>query len=151
MENENQSQFDNFENQLSQAAIGYLKESAKWCKFLAIVGFVGVGLIVLIGLLMVIGIGAFSAFDNNPNMPFSTTLIVFIYLIFAAIYFFPIYYLYLYATKTAKALHTKNQQMLTEGLENLKSHHKFLGIFTLIIISLYGLIFVFAIIGGLLS
>jgi hypothetical protein len=41
--------------------------------------------------------------------------------------------------------------LLADGLENLKSHHKFLGIFTLIIVSLYGFIFVFAILGGILS
>jgi hypothetical protein len=71
--------------------------------------------------------------------------------LFAAIYFFPVYYLYQYATKTSAALHSKNKQQLTDGLENLKSHHKFLGIFTLILVSLYGFIFVFAILGGILS
>jgi hypothetical protein len=30
MENENQTQNENFENQLTSAAVGFLQESAKW-------------------------------------------------------------------------------------------------------------------------
>ncbi len=151
MENENQSQFENFENQLTTSAIGFLKESAKWCKFMAIVGFVGVGLMVLAAVFMFIGFSALDSMNQTSKFPFPTSAFSVIYLILAAIYFFPVYYLYQYATKTSVALQSKNQQLLTDGLENLKSHHKFLGIFTLIIISIYGLIFVVAILGGLMS
>ena len=141
MENENQTQNENFENQLTSAAVGFLQESAKWSKFMAIIGFIGIGLMVMVSLFMAIGFGAIG--------PMSVLSII--YVVFAGVYFFPIYYLYQYATKTSAALHSKNKQLLTDGLENLKSHHKFLGIFTLIIISLYGFIFVFAILGGILS
>lgn len=147
MENENQSQFESFENQLTNLAVEYLKESAKWCKFLAIIGFVGIGLMVLAGLFMMIGMSSF----ESANMPVPMTAFSIVYILIAAIYFFPVYYLYQYATKTSVALRSRNQQLLTDGLENLKSHHKFLGIFALIVISIYALIFVFAIIGGLMS
>ena len=42
MENENQTQNENFENQLTSAAVGFLQESAKWSKFMAIIGFIGI-------------------------------------------------------------------------------------------------------------
>ena len=148
MENEKQTQ--NFENQLTSAAVGFLQESAKWSKFMAIIGFIGIGLMVLVSLFMAIGFSAMGA-STMPELPFSMSVFSIIYVLFAAIYFFPVYYLYQYATKTSAALHSKNKQLLADGLENLKSHHKFLGIFTLIIISLYGFIFVFAILGGILS
>ena len=148
MENEKQTQ--NFENQLTTAAVGFLQESAKWSKFMAIIGFIGIGLMVLVSLFMAIGFSAMGA-STMPELPFSMSVFSIIYVLFAAIYFFPVYYLYQYATKTSAALHSKNKQLLADGLENLKSHHKFLGIFTLIIISLYGFIFVFAILGGILS
>ena len=38
MENENSIQSETFENRLTISAIGFLKESAKWCKLMAIVG-----------------------------------------------------------------------------------------------------------------
>ncbi|WP_396218654.1 hypothetical protein [Flavobacterium sp.] len=147
---ENEKQTGNFENQLTTAAVGFLQESAKWSKFMAIIGFIGIGLMVLVSLFMAIGFSAMGA-STMPELPFSMSVFSIIYVLFAAIYFFPVYYLYQYATKTSAALHSKNKQLLTDGLENLKSHHKFLGIFTLIIISLYGFIFVFAILGGILS
>ena len=147
---ENEKQTENFENQLTTAAVGFLQESAKWSKFMAIIGFIGIGLMVLVSLFMAIGFSAMGA-STMPELPFSMSVFSIIYVLFAAIYFFPVYYLYQYAAKTSAALHSKNKQLLTDGLENLKSHHKFLGIFTLIIISLYGFIFVFAILGGILS
>jgi hypothetical protein len=147
---ENEKQTENFENQLTTAAVGFLQESAKWSKFMAIIGFIGIGLMVLVSLFMAIGFSAMGA-STMPELPFSMSVFSIIYVLFAAIYFFPVYYLYQYATKTSAALHSKNKQLLADGLENLKSHHKFLGIFTLIIISLYGFIFVFAILGGILS
>jgi hypothetical protein len=147
---ENEKQTENFENQLTSAAVGFLQESAKWSKFMAIIGFIGIGLMVLVSLFMAIGFGGMGA-SNIPELPFSMSAFSIIYVLFAAIYFFPVYYLYQYATKTNAALHSKNKQLLAEGLENLKSHHKFLGIFTLIIISIYGLIFVFAVLGGIIS
>ncbi len=150
MENENQTQNENFENQLTSAAVGFLQESAKWSKFMAIIGFIGIGLMVMVSLFMAIGFGAIGS-TNMSALPFPMSVLSIIYVVFAAVYFFPVYYLYQYATKTSAALHSKNKQLLTDGLENLKSHHKFLGIFTLIIISLYGFIFIFAILGGMLS
>jgi hypothetical protein len=147
---ENEKQTENFENQLTSAAVGFLQESAKWSKFMAIIGFIGIGLMVLVSLFMAIGFSAMSA-STMPELPFPMSVFSILYVLFAAIYFFPVYYLYQYATKTSAALHSKNKQLLADGLENLKSHHKFLGIFTLIIVSLYGFIFVFAILGGILS
>ena len=147
---ENEKQTENFENQLTSTAVGFLQESAKWSKFMAIIGFIGIGLMVLVSLFMAIGFGAMGA-STMPELPFSMSVFSIIYVLFAAIYFFPVYYLYQYATKTSAALHSKNKQLLAEGLENLKSHHKFLGIFTLILVSLYGFIFVFAILGGIFS
>jgi hypothetical protein len=147
---ENEKQTENFENQLTTAAVGFLQESAKWSKFMAIIGFIGIGLMVLVSLFMAIGFSAMSA-STMPELPFPMSVFSILYVLFAAIYFFPVYYLYQYATKTSAALHSKNKQLLADGLENLKSHHKFLGIFTLIIVSLYGFLFVFAILGGILS
>ena len=147
---ENEKQTENVYNQLTSSAVGFLQESAKWSKFMAIVGFVGIGLMVLVSLFMAIGFSSMGT-ANMPELPFSMSAFSIIYVLFAAIYFFPVYYLYQYATKTSAALHSKNKQLLADGLENLKSHHKFLGIFTLILISLYGFVFVFAILGGILS
>ncbi len=130
---------------LNELAIAALRESAKWCLFLAIVGFIGIGLMILAGAFMSL---TMAAIGDNPAFggvdPFGGLKAYFglIYIVFAALYFFPVYYLYKYATGTKRALESSNSDVLSDALVNLKSHHKFLGITTIVIISLYILIII---------
>ena len=74
-----------------------------------------------------------------------------VYIGMAALYFFPIYYLYKYATDTKAAIDLNDSDLLEKGLEKLKSHHKFLGIMMLVILSIYVFIFFIAFIGGIFA
>ena len=121
---------------LNQLAIDYLKESAKWSMFLAIMGFIGIGFMVLAALAM----GVF--FSARMSFPFGGFLSG-IYILMAVLYFFPIYYLYKYATDIKTSLSENDEEGLATALGYLKSHHKFLGISIIVIISLY----IFLIIG----
>jgi len=127
---------------LNELAVSALRESAKWCMFLAIVGFVGIGLMVIAGLFMAVVMSAIpddpygGGMGMNPFMAFKAYLGG-IYILLALLYFFPVYYLFNYAKKTKEALLSFNEGILADALVNLKSHHKFLGIFTIIMLSLY--------------
>ena len=89
---------------LTENSKSFLKETAKWAYFLSIMGFIGIALLVLLALFMGTlfaklgslggGVAAMGALGGG----FITT----IYLVFAVIYFFPVYYLYQFASK-AKA------------------------------------------------
>jgi len=133
---------------LTTASKRFLKETAKWSFFLSIIGFI------LIFLLIVIAIFASSIFGMlavaQPGIPDSIGLIMTVtYLVLALIYFFPVYYLLQFANKMKKALSTKNEETLTNAFEMLKSHYKFIGVFTIITISLYALLFVVSLFGAL--
>ncbi len=147
---EEKSQFETFELQLNQTAVQYLKESAKWSLFLAIMGFIGIGFMIIaaisMGTLMSSGLGSSPGMGAMAGMGgiFSG-----VYIVMALLYFFPIYYLYKYATDMKNALNSRNNDMLTGALGYLKSHHKFLGVSMIVIISLYILIFIGAIIFGM--
>jgi hypothetical protein len=145
MENENQSQFDSFELHLNQTALDYLRESAKWSMFLAILGFVGVGFLALMAIIMT---SVMSAMPDTPG-PFGAVkgIISIFYLVIALIYLFPVYYLYRYASNAKKAIYAKDSALLTDAFGALKSHHKFLGIAAIIIISLYILAAIVMVIG----
>lgn len=94
---------------------------------------------------MTVAMSAISSMPNDPysqmgaNNPFMAIkgFIGLIYILFALLYFFPIYYLFNYAKGTKRALESGNSEVLSKALVNLKSHHKFLGIMTIVIISLY--------------
>jgi len=118
---------------IGQRSTSYLNEIGKWTKFLSIIGFCMLGLIVLFSLF---ASTIFSQFDNG-DMPFSGGFISVIYLIIGALYFFPIYYLYKFAIKIKEALVQKDNQSLDDAFENLKSHYKFVGIYMIVVLAIY--------------
>jgi uncharacterized oligopeptide transporter (OPT) family protein len=71
-------------------------------------------------------------------MAFDVGLVItIVYLILAALYFFPVYYLYQFSTRMKTALSTKKDDTLADAFEVLKSHYKFIGVLTVIVLSLY--------------
>jgi hypothetical protein len=123
----------------------YLAESAKWGKFLAIMGYIGIGLIVLVAIgVMAIG----SASPLFPGMGMNMGAVGLIYIVIAAFYFFPVYYLHQFSLKIKQGLNSQDPQSITTGFQNLKSLFKFMGIFTIVIISIYVLIFAIAMVVG---
>lgn len=139
---EHNSSFDSFELQFTPIAQSFLRETAKWAKFLAIVGFIFVGLYVLLALMMFsMGSAMDAASENMDGMggmgmmgAVGGAAMGVVYLIGALIYFFPILYLYRFAKNTLSALDSNNTEQLTNGLENLKSHYKYMGILMCIIL-----------------
>lgn len=149
---EETSVFEKFELQLDQTAKDFLKETFKWAYFLGIIGFIGIGIIVIFAIFA----GAiFSTLQNMPGMAvyggsFGTIISV-VYFFLAALYFFPVYYLFKFASNGKKAFKDNDTEALTTSLGYLKSHYKFVGIMMLSILVLYALILVFAVLGGLFA
>ena len=130
---------------LNQQSRMFLKETAKWASFLSIIGFIGIGLMILLGLF------AGTLFSNLPQaqeIPFDFGMTMTItYLILALVYFFPIMYLYKFSQRMKMALSTKDDENLAAAFESLKSHYKFIGVFTIIMLSLYVLLIVVSLLG----
>lgn len=112
----------------------YLLETSKWGKFLAIVGYVGMGLLLLIGLGVMIG---FSFFSSLSNVNFPLGVLGFVYIIIAVVYYFPVNYLYKFSSQMRTGIDSNNQELMTLGFENLKSLFKFIGVATIVVISIY--------------
>ena len=131
----------------------FLLETAKWAKLLAIVGFVSLGLMVLMGLFMGTIMGSLAAMSPESAAMSGMTggLGLIFYILIAILYFFPIKYLYDFSTKVKKAIQITDQNLFTEAMMKLKSHYKFIGILMLIMIILYVGIFVMALIGGVMA
>ncbi|MCI2228331.1 DUF5362 domain-containing protein [Polaribacter sp. MSW13] len=127
----------------------FLKETAKWSFFLSIVGFISLGFLVLLAIFA----GAiFNDIPEAKQVPFDLGMVMtIIYLIMAILYFFPIFYLFKFSKKMKLALLTKNDETLSDAFEMLKSHYKFIGVFTIILLSLYALIFIISMMGVALA
>jgi len=141
----------NTELSLTTSAKSFLLETAKWAKFLAIVGFVMIGIMVIAAFSMGALFSSMSSMSEFGELPagLGGGFFTVIYLIMALLYFFPTLYLYRFATKTKSALESSSSDQLSGGIENLKSTFKFMGILMIILLGFYALIIVFAIIGGI--
>lgn len=118
----------------------YLLETAKWGKFLAIIGYILIGIISLIGLFMVIGM---SALTRSTNSGYPMSLIGLIYILITAFYYFPVHYLYTSSVQLKGGLLTDNLSAITSGFRNQKSMFKFMGVMTIVVLSIYAFILIF--------
>jgi hypothetical protein len=131
---------------LDQPSISSLEETRKWAFFLSIIGFIGVGLMLLLGLF----IG--TLLDNlTSGMPVMIPVKLFsvLYFLIALFYFFPVLYLYRFAVQMKTALYETNQEKLRSSFVNLKSLFRFIGMITLIVVSLNVIIFATVIVVGI--
>ncbi len=120
---------------LENMAVWNLLRASSWMKFISILGFIGSGLFVLIGLIFMIGGEAFKQF----NMPFLGQGGIFIfvfYLIMGIVTFFPPYYLFKYSNKLQEFGSAGNIQSLTEAFLYQKKYWKYLGVLTIIYLSI---------------
>ncbi len=126
----------------------FLSETAKWANFIAIVGFVFVGLTMLtmVGVLLFAGSMASELSTMSAGVAGIFPLIF--YTIFMGIAFIPILYLYKFAQNMKRALKYDDSNALRESFMYMKSHYKFYGILTAIVTGIYVLIFLVALLGG---
>ena len=143
-----------FELELDQSAINYLNEASRWGRFLSILGFIYIGLLIIASILvMSFGNSLMPGSGGDAEMPMrmSGVLISFLLILVALVLFIPVLYLFNFSSKMRKALRNNDQPVLTESLKNLKSFFKFYGILAIIGLSFYALAIIAAVIGGMLS
>ncbi|MFA7381757.1 MAG: DUF5362 family protein [Bacteroidia bacterium] len=129
---------------INNEGANYLHQSARWARFLGIVGFIFCGLFVVIGLFSGVALSSAMETLGGPMAKYGGALSM-IYVAVAALYFFPCLYLYRFGTAGKDALESKDEQRITLALMNLKSCFKFMGIFTIIILAIYAIIILVAI------
>lgn len=140
LEENNQEDFQNEEINLvvNEDMRSYLYETAKWARFLSIVGFLMTGLLVMIAF----SASAFeTALTQTPGgeqmAQLGSTMLMIMMLIFALIYFYPSLMLFKYATSAKTAVLYGDQESLVTAMAKMKSFFKFWGILTLVMISFY--------------
>ena len=146
MENNQFEIKENLELKLTNESLGYLNETRKWTMFFAILGFIGIGFLAIAFIIMAI-IGIIGGVMGNMGSAIFVVLAV-VYLIIGVLYFFPVLYLLKFSTNMKTAIEQTKQSNLVSAFEYLKSHYKFLGIFT---IALFGLYLVAGIIFGIIA
>lgn len=136
---ENKLQNENIS--FNQEIIGYLLQTSKWGKFLAIVGFIGIGFLVIIALSIILGASFLSRF---PMQGFPIGMLGFVYLLIALLYFFPINYLLQFSNQIRRGIDSSDSTTMTSAFRNLKSLFKFMGVLTIVVLSIYVVVLLIA-------
>ena len=135
--NSNENLLNN-ELQVDPEAQLHLNESAKWAKFLGVIGFIFSGLILLAGLVNLVSYNEYNSrsYYYGSRQVLNPLLQGCLLLIIAVIWTFASLYLYRFATKMKTSLQNTDQFTFNDALSNLSKNYKFLGIVTIVYLSL---------------
>jgi hypothetical protein len=138
---------------LTTTTLKWLYDTARWARFIAILGFVFIGFMVVIGIFITPVLSylneELAASATSPQV--SPVLLAIIYLVIAIVYFFPIYYLFQFSNGIIVAYKAKHEENLNASFHYLKKHFKFIGILMIISMAVYFIIFligIFAVVIG---
>ncbi len=130
---ENNTEKRNLE--LGQESIKNLDATRKWTMFLSILGFIIVGFILITGLVAGTFFSVFKSEEVGLGIPESLMVILFIMV--AAIYFLPVFFLFRFSRYTRKAIKTGGNEELVKGFRNLRTYFTYIGILAIIVIAIY--------------
>ncbi len=134
---------------LNTKSKAFLREIAKWTFFFSILGFIAIAFMIIAAILVgtvyapMLDMVAHQQGISSLGITLSIT-----YFVMALLYVMPVLYLFKFSRKMKTAIATKNEETLADALENLKSHYKFIGVLTIIMISLYILLIGFSLVAG---
>lgn len=130
---------------LSEKALGYLNTTRKWTKFLAILSFIGLGILLLLGMGFIFG-GFFLGSDNES--PFPLVFLGLVYLILVAVNIIPSWYLFSFSKNLDKMQNYRDSLKVEEAFRNLMAYYRFMGIMTIVVFGIYLIFMIIALIVG---
>lgn len=155
MENYNEPELEHVEDDgpvtllVTEDVRSYIYETAKWTKFLSIVGFIITGLMVMVAFsanAILQSMSEIPAYQGLAGM--GSGIITFFYLLIALVYFYPSYLMYKFSSSAKTAVLYGNQESFSIAMSKMKSIFKFWAILTIIIIVMYVLMIVLVGIGA---
>ena len=130
----------------------YIYETARWAKFLSVIGFVLTGIMILFSFSAEALITTMNGRVGEANNPWATLgggFLTILFLLSALLYFYPSLLLFKYASSAKQAVLYGDQPALSVALGKMKSFFKFWGIITIVILGLYTLSLLFGIVAYL--
>jgi Family of unknown function (DUF5362) len=127
-----------FDLQVDNAAMVYLRDAARWAKFLAVAGFIFCGLFVVVAVLFVSLLSSlFNSVGASGTYGIGAVPIAFVYIFIAVLNFFPCLYLYNFATRMHAALRSNDQEQLNTSFRNMRAFYRFVGVMMIIALGFF--------------
>lgn len=145
MENSDQKTNLQEKMELTSPALAQLNQIRKWTRFLAIIGFVVNGLLVLAAIISL-------TFNKSGIVPIEAGIAGALpLLILAGLYFFPVLYLHRYSILSKQAIDNNDTSLMEEALKFQKKFFKFIGILTIVFLAIWTLALFSMIMGDLIA
>ncbi len=122
--------------------VEHLRATRPWVKFLAILAFISVGLMFLVGLIAMAALSTVRGVGPNAAIGI-------LYWLMALLYIAPAIFLNRYATAIRELLHGGGAPTMEKALESQKSFWRYVGILTLVLLCIYALILLIAVVIGI--
>lgn len=121
--------------EFDQETLKNLNIIRKWAMFLALLGFIVVGFIIITGLVA----GTFLSFfqSDEVGLGIPESLMVIILIVIAVVYFLPVFFLFRFSRQTARALKSSGQEEIRKAFRNLRAYFTYIGVMAIIVISIY--------------
>jgi MFS family permease len=122
--------------ELEEDTLKDLDTTRKWSMFIAILGFIAIGLMLLIGLIAGVFLSVFKT--QNVHLGTGESILIFgILLVIGVIYFFPILFLYRFSKHAGNAVRTLDKEHMRKAFRYLRKYYVFIGILTIVILVVY--------------
>lgn len=121
--------------EIEKETLNDLNTTRKWTMFLAILGFILIGIIVIGGLVTGLFLSVFKT--QNSNIGITESLLFVVFIVIAVIGFFPYFFLFRFSKHTSSAVKNLDKQELHIAFKNLKTYYVYIGILMIILISIY--------------
>lgn len=144
---------ENVHNKLSGENLSYLKGTATWTKFLAILSFIGCGFVLIAGLSMVFLMNSFSSTLNPEGVKGLGMLgpgLGIFYLLLAVPFFFCAMFLNRFSNKINSVWRTNSPTDLTDAFRNLRNYFRLNG-WMIIGVFIFYIVMLIALAGGAAS
>lgn len=121
--------------EIGSETLNHLNSTWKWTMFLSILGFIFLGLLIIAGVVTSTFLTAFKTQEANLGIPESLMIIVLI--VIAAIYFFPVFFLFRFSRNIRDAIQNLDKRKLEKAFRNLKIYFTYIGILVIMVLSIY--------------
>ena len=112
-----------------------INSTRKWTMFLAIIGFIFLGLFIVFGLITGIFLSVFKTGETGIGLPDSLLFLLFFFLVI--VYFLPGLFLFRFSKHAANAVHTFDKHELHKAFRSLKLYFVFVGVLIILDLMTY--------------
>jgi magnesium-transporting ATPase (P-type) len=134
--------FENRKIEIEQSTLKQLNTARKWAMFLAIIGFIFLGIMIVVGLIAGTFLKTFSSGENSFGI--SDSLMIIPIILIALIYFFPVLFLFRFSKYISRAIQNLDKLEFHKAIKNLKFYFAYIGILIIIVLSIYVVILIVA-------